>query len=118
MAIKGITSTRKLGKEEVESIELSIKVARMKKEKGEHISLGRRSGVSLPPPADQLAIDMRARPGTISPNHPPGHPWKPSSLKCPRRFPLNLFWLPKQLGRVRVADELVASTRRRSCTGA
>lgn len=40
MAMKGITSTRKLGKEEVESIELSIKVARMKKEKIKNLWVG------------------------------------------------------------------------------
>ena len=33
MALQGITSTRTLGQEEIDSIELSIKVAKMKKEK-------------------------------------------------------------------------------------
>lgn len=36
----GITSTRTLGKEEIESIELSIKVARMKKEKIKDLWVG------------------------------------------------------------------------------
>tara|TARA_R100000458_G_C8011361_1_gene75217 strand:+ start:285 stop:470 length:186 start_codon:yes stop_codon:yes gene_type:complete len=36
----GITSTRNLGKEEVESIELSIKVAKMKKEKIKNLWVG------------------------------------------------------------------------------
>lgn len=40
MALQGITSTRTLGQEEIDSIKMSIKIAKMKKEKIKDLWVG------------------------------------------------------------------------------